>query len=482
MQDADTAVARITKYDDGISPICLVCLAGGPVAQTNKLIVPLLGLSITIGSKGNCDLRVYNPDRPSATIQCRPDKSCRGVIIDSFDGAKGTVWLMDDDLENKRELVEGESLPLGSIVRFGESNICILTAAWLNKKADESVIQGGAKESEVSPLSLDSEQKILSKNDEDFNKQSDLAGKDQIVPEVSRADAFEKQHTLVDEEIKKSPQTHELKSKNSSETLFTIRNSDYDVHKKNHDSVDQNQRDLSNNNEENLKTHNNALSNKETHDVSQLSASQINTKSSQQKRENPREVKESYNRSNNIGVILFFLAVFFILFLLIVSYITVFYLDKNTKQNNDEASNKDEVYIAIDKSPFNEKEFAHFQYVFKQMSKARELSAKLELNLGTDGLFVTGAIEPSKVAILERMLLRFATLHNLSSPVLNKTTNPLKQLPFDIIQITSGANGNITLSDGKVLYVGDEHQGYRLISITNHELFLGGENPVKMAW
>ena len=56
------------------------------------------------------------------------------------------------------------------------------------------------------------------------------------------------------------------------------------------------------------------------------------------------------------------------------------------------------------------------------------------------------------------------------------------ELPFRIVQITTGSRANIVTDDGQRLFIGDEVDELRLVSITGNQIEFSGRENIKVSW
>lgn len=117
-----------------------------------------------------------------------------------------------------------------------------------------------------------------------------------------------------------------------------------------------------------------------------------------------------------------------------------------------------------------------------RMIRERELDSvtRIESN-GTD-IFIKGVLDDKDLDKLSRMLDRFHTQFYTTIEIHNQTTQLSINLPFNIVQITSGPMGSVITSTGRRLFVGDELDGIRLISVSNNKVIFRGKQEYELAW
>lgn len=142
----------------------------------------------------------------------------------------------------------------------------------------------------------------------------------------------------------------------------------------------------------------------------------------------------------------------------------------------------DDSYALPEENESVEKLAEHLQAVFKQMLIARELPVDVKLIDEPDRWVVEGNLSEPKQKILQRMLVRFEVEQGLSKPIMTRLKSETESLPFEIVQVTSGRYGNIVTNTGDRLFVGDQFQGYQLVSIQDRHVVFTGKSRVTVEW
>lgn len=120
---------------------------------------------------------------------------------------------------------------------------------------------------------------------------------------------------------------------------------------------------------------------------------------------------------------------------------------------------------------------------FKKTLAERELLERVDLHVQAgQGWEVRGALDAEEAARLERIASGFAETRKLSFPIHVRVV-PLKDmLPFEIVEVATGAGGHIVTGDGQRLFVGDALEGYRLVSVTASKIAFTGKRRLELTW
>ena len=117
----------------------------------------------------------------------------------------------------------------------------------------------------------------------------------------------------------------------------------------------------------------------------------------------------------------------------------------------------------------------------KRMSDA-DLLKRFDLSLKDDSWSMRGDLDPMETARFERVLKGFMAEYKVTFPVNAKVVPTEEMLPFRIMQVVSGSHASIVTNDGSRLYVGDEYQGIRVMSITGNKLVFAGKRKIEVVW
>lgn len=116
------------------------------------------------------------------------------------------------------------------------------------------------------------------------------------------------------------------------------------------------------------------------------------------------------------------------------------------------------------------------------MLQERELSAAVKVAAYQDRITLTGQIVPDEQKKLERMLVQLHQRYRTALSVDNRTQLKTEQLPFQIVQVTSGSRANVVTADGQRFFIGDEIDNLRLVRIDEHQIEFGGRQQITVNW
>lgn len=83
---------------------------------------------------------------------------------------------------------------------------------------------------------------------------------------------------------------------------------------------------------------------------------------------------------------------------------------------------------------------------------------------------------------LERMLAQLHQRYRTALSVDNRTQLKTEQLPFQIVQVTSGSRANVVTADGQRFFIGDEIDNLRLVKIDEHQIEFSGRQQITVNW
>ncbi|UCZ75049.1 type III secretion system inner membrane ring subunit SctD [Dickeya zeae] len=112
----------------------------------------------------------------------------------------------------------------------------------------------------------------------------------------------------------------------------------------------------------------------------------------------------------------------------------------------------------------------------------RELERLVTLSQDNNRVVLSGALLPAQHTRLARMLAQFHQRYVTALQIENHTTEKTDALPFQIVQVTSGPKANIVTADGRRLFVGDEVDNLRLVSINDSQIEFRGKQQIKVNW
>lgn len=117
----------------------------------------------------------------------------------------------------------------------------------------------------------------------------------------------------------------------------------------------------------------------------------------------------------------------------------------------------------------------------KRLSDA-DLLKRFDLTLQDQVWTMQAALDDDEAARFERILAAFVKQHNITFPINARVGSAESMLPFKIRQVISGANASVVTQDGNRLYIGDEYQGVRLVSIQSNRLVFAGKRKIEVKW
>ncbi|WP_323665413.1 FHA domain-containing protein [Pectobacterium punjabense] len=118
----------------------------------------------------------------------------------------------------------------------------------------------------------------------------------------------------------------------------------------------------------------------------------------------------------------------------------------------------------------------------RMMLQERELSAAVKVAAYQDRLTLTGQLTLDDQKKLERMLAQLHQRYRTALSVDNRTQLKTEQLPFQIVQVTSGSRANVVTADGKRFFIGDEVDNLRLVRIDEHQIEFSGRQQITVNW
>lgn len=121
------------------------------------------------------------------------------------------------------------------------------------------------------------------------------------------------------------------------------------------------------------------------------------------------------------------------------------------------------------------------QQLIKMLGE-RDLAQRVTLQVVNGQVSLNGEVSQEQMALLSRMLTRFAEQFDSPVPVMSRVREGSSQPPFKIVQIVGGPNGHVVLEGGQRLFLGDEVQGVRLVSIDNGRLVFDGKQRYEVRW
>lgn len=117
-----------------------------------------------------------------------------------------------------------------------------------------------------------------------------------------------------------------------------------------------------------------------------------------------------------------------------------------------------------------------------KMLNERDLAQRVTLQMINGQVSLNGDVTQEQMALLSRMLARFTEQFDSPVPVMSRVREGNSHPPFKITQIVGGANGHVVLEGGQRLFLGDEVEGLRLVSIDNGRLIFDGRQRYEVRW
>ncbi len=118
---------------------------------------------------------------------------------------------------------------------------------------------------------------------------------------------------------------------------------------------------------------------------------------------------------------------------------------------------------------------------FKKMLNDRALG-DLSPSLSNTDIIINGSLSAAKIAVLERMIVRFKQVYGEKINVINNVSQELTTLPFKVVKVVTGRYAYIELDNGMRLKPGDSYKGYQLATIDKHAIKFKGDTDLLMPW
>lgn len=125
---------------------------------------------------------------------------------------------------------------------------------------------------------------------------------------------------------------------------------------------------------------------------------------------------------------------------------------------------------------------AQLSSTLQTMLAERELEPLVSARQEHDRVVLSGELPALQHTRLARMLVQFHQRYVTALQVENRTTVKNESLPFQIVQVTSGPRANVVTSDGRRIFVGDEVDNLRLVSINDSQIEFRGKQQIKVNW
>lgn len=120
--------------------------------------------------------------------------------------------------------------------------------------------------------------------------------------------------------------------------------------------------------------------------------------------------------------------------------------------------------------------------IIKNMLLDRGLDKQVSLASDSNSLTLSGTLSDSDNQRLRRMMRTFYRHYDVRFAIHNQASAVSAKLPFNIVQITSGAHANIVTDSGQRMFIGDEVDQLRLVAITGDSIEFAGRENIRVKW
>ncbi|TSH78303.1 FHA domain-containing protein [Pantoea sp. paga] len=120
--------------------------------------------------------------------------------------------------------------------------------------------------------------------------------------------------------------------------------------------------------------------------------------------------------------------------------------------------------------------------IISRMLLDRGLNKQISLTSDSQSLTLTGRVTDADAQRLQRMMKRFYRHYDVRLAIHNNVSAVSAQLPFNIVQITSGAHANIVTDRGQRMFIGDEVDQLRLVAINSDSIEFSGRENFRVKW
>jgi len=158
-----------------------------------------------------------------------------------------------------------------------------------------------------------------------------------------------------------------------------------------------------------------------------------------------------------------------VLIVCLVAVVTFFSSGKRTEKNT-----------AITKPVITD--VATLKDILSDKLRDRDLTKVVSIETDGNALNLTGAITKTQLAIVDRLMMAMNRDYLIKVPFGNLTRLKMLTLPFKIIQINAGPQGNIVTENGQRLFIGDSEEGFTLSAINAHQIQFTGSDNISVKW
>ena len=117
---------------------------------------------------------------------------------------------------------------------------------------------------------------------------------------------------------------------------------------------------------------------------------------------------------------------------------------------------------------------------FTRALAERELSERLDVQLHADQWEIRGSLDSDERQRLERLLVRFAETRKPDVPIKVSLVAPADLLPFKVVEVITGKGASIVTNAGERVHVGDQYQGWKLVSVDAGKVAFQGRQRVEV--
>ncbi|MFP8968082.1 FHA domain-containing protein [Pokkaliibacter sp. CJK22405] len=118
----------------------------------------------------------------------------------------------------------------------------------------------------------------------------------------------------------------------------------------------------------------------------------------------------------------------------------------------------------------------------RKMLSERELGSLVTVKVHQGELALTGGLNESDRELVSRMLARFQLRFSTPVNIKNETGSLKAQLPFTITQIVAGNMAHVVTSDNRRIFIGDQIDGLRLVSVNENKVVFKGNQDIEVTW
>ncbi|KGD80071.1 type III secretion protein D [Pantoea sp. PNA 14-12] len=120
--------------------------------------------------------------------------------------------------------------------------------------------------------------------------------------------------------------------------------------------------------------------------------------------------------------------------------------------------------------------------IIASMLLDRGLNKHVSLTSDNQSVTLSGGVTDEENQRLQRMLKTLYRHYDVRLPIHNHVGAASVKLPFNIVQITSGAHANIVTDSGQRIFIGDEVDQLRLVAINSDSIEFAGRENIRVKW